>query len=284
MRAVLGSILVSGHRWSSRCSTCSSAAISSGVGSVEVRRASSVMPPARRAVIRSTSSRASCWRSRILSTTSAGALARNASLPSLPAVPASSFCAAARSFSSRAPFGGDVDGARRVEFDDHGAADSRTSTDADGREVVGRSGSARPAPSTADLRVEAGLGDAGQPRRHLLPVGEALVAAEPAHLGDQLLHVRNALRSNGDPARTRTACGHSAMTSDSPPVSAFHSTSVTNGITGCSSLSRVSSTAASTAVVCALDHLRRRAAPSPARRTSRRTRPRRSGRAIRRPG
>ena len=45
-------------------------------------------------------------------------------------------------------------------------------------------------------------------------------------------------------------CGQSAITSDSPPVSAFHSVSVTNGITGCSSLSRLSSTAASTAVVC----------------------------------
>ena len=30
--------------------------------------------------------------------------------------------------------------------------------------------------------------------------------------------------------------GQSAITSDSPPVSAFHSASVTNGITGCSSL------------------------------------------------
>ena len=47
-------------------------------------------------------------------------------------------------------------------------------------------------------------------------------------------------------------CGQSAMTNDSPPVNVFHSTSVTNGITGCSSLSRVSSTAASTAVVCAM--------------------------------
>ena len=32
MRSVLGSSLVSGHRWSSRCSTWSSEAISSGVG------------------------------------------------------------------------------------------------------------------------------------------------------------------------------------------------------------------------------------------------------------
>ena len=43
--------------------------------------------------------------------------------------------------------------------------------------------------------------------------------------------------------------GQRAITSDSPPVSCFHSTSVTNGITGCSNLSSVSSTAASTAVV-----------------------------------
>ena len=47
--------------------------------------------PAKRAVIRSTSSRASFCRSRILSTMSPGALARKASLPSLAVVPASSF-------------------------------------------------------------------------------------------------------------------------------------------------------------------------------------------------
>ena len=46
--------------------------------------------------------------------------------------------------------------------------------------------------------------------------------------------------------------GQSAMTRDSPPVNAFHSVSVTNGITGCNSLSKVSSTAASTAVVCVI--------------------------------
>ncbi len=40
------------------------------------------------------------------------------------------------------------------------------------------------------------------------------------------------------------------MTRDSPPVSVFHNVSVTNGITGCSSLSRLSSTVASTAGVC----------------------------------
>lgn len=38
------------------------------------------------------------------------------------------------------------------------------------------------------------------------------------------------------------------MTTDSPPVSDFHSASVTNGITGCSSLSSTSSTAASTSL------------------------------------
>ena len=42
------------------------------------------------------------------------------------------------------------------------------------------------------------------------------------------------------------------MTSDSPPVSVFHSVSVTNGITGCRSFNSVSRTAASTAVVCAI--------------------------------
>src|ERR1700683_2650130 len=45
-------------------------------------------------------------------------------------------------------------------------------------------------------------------------------------------------------------CGHSAITTDSPPVRFFHSVSVTNGITGCSNRSNVSSAAANTAVVC----------------------------------
>src|ERR1700736_3884460 len=46
---------------------------------------------ARRFEMRSTSSRATCWRLRILSTTSAGALATNASLSSLAVVCVSSF-------------------------------------------------------------------------------------------------------------------------------------------------------------------------------------------------
>ncbi|SKU19410.1 Uncharacterised protein [Mycobacteroides abscessus subsp. abscessus] len=40
--------------------------------------------------------------------------------------------------------------------------------------------------------------------------------------------------------------GQAAMTTDSPPVTDFHSTSVTKGITGCSNRSSVSNTVAST--------------------------------------
>ncbi|CAM5672984.1 hypothetical protein SALBM311S_12449 [Streptomyces alboniger] len=41
---------------------------------------------------------------------------------------------------------------------------------------------------------------------------------------------------------TDTAAGHSATTSDSPPVRVVHSVSVTNGTTGCSSFSVTSRT------------------------------------------
>ena len=59
------------------------------------------LSPASLAVIRSVSSRATRCRSRCFSTTFSGALAMNSSLPSLAVVWANSFCAAARSFSSR---------------------------------------------------------------------------------------------------------------------------------------------------------------------------------------
>ena len=76
----------------------------------------------------------------------------------------------------------------------------------------------------------------------------ALVAAEPTHLGDQLLQIGDPLR------RGRIQCdagGHRPVGDHQRlrPGQRLHSTSVTNGITGCRSLSRVSSTAASTAVV-----------------------------------
>ena len=46
--------------------------------------------------------------------------------------------------------------------------------------------------------------------------------------------------------RSGSAAGHGATTTDSPPVSAVHSVSVTNGTIGCSSRSTVSSTWPST--------------------------------------
>ncbi len=47
------------------------------------------------------------------------------------------------------------------------------------------------------------------------------------------------------------AVGHVAMTTDSPPVNAVQSVSVTNGIIGCRSRSSVSSTSPSTRLVAA---------------------------------
>ena len=81
--------------------------------------------------------------------------------------------------------------------------------------------------------------------------------------------------------------GHGAMTSDSPPVRAVQSVSVTNGTNGCSSLSRASRTVPehrprgrrSTGIRA---H-RPASAPWPVPGTSRRPRPRRSGRDLRRP-
>ena len=115
--------------------------------------------PARRAVMRSTSSRASCWRARILSTTSAGALARNASLPSLPAVPAQFLLRGGEILLQPAPLGGDVDGARRVELDDHGAP---RQPHLDGRrrsEAVRRLGEPGQRRHGGHLGVQVGVGD-----------------------------------------------------------------------------------------------------------------------------
>ena len=97
-----------------------------------------------------------------------------------------------------APFGGDVDGARRVQLHHDGAAaDSRTSTAADGVKPSSAAVSQASDGDGGKLRVETGRGDVGQPRGHPLPVVQSLVAAEPAHLGDQLLHIGDPLCRNG---------------------------------------------------------------------------------------
>ena len=91
--------------------------------------------------------------------------------------------------------------------------------------------------------------DPGEQRGDLLPGPQALIGTEPADLGDQP-HQRADLRF-GAPGRGRPPGrpqpdgrwpGHGATMMVSPPVSAVHSSSVTNGMTGWSSLSSRSST------------------------------------------
>ena len=119
---------------------------------------------------------------------------------------------------------------------------------------------------------------------HPLARLEALVGAEPADLGDHPLQ-RGQLRLGGV---VDTAPGRRSARRPRPPSrrrsARVHSSSVTNGMTGCSSRSSWSSTCPSTRRVASAALGRRRPAPAwSARRTSRRRRPRRSGRACRRP-
>ena len=125
---------------------------------------------------------------------------------------------------------------------------SPTSSDAEGVKSGRGLGQPRQRGDGADLGAQVGGVDARQPRRDFLPIGQPLIAAEPANLGDQLLHVGDPLRGNGFTS-TPDGCGHRRR----PPTPAgqrLHSVSVTNGMTGCSNRSTVSSTTASTAVVC----------------------------------
>ena len=146
--------------------------------------------------------------------------------------------------------GGDVDGARGVEFDDDGAGAEPDLQGRRGVEIRTRCGQPgqRRHRGTWVLRCV----DTGQPGRHLLPVGQTLIAAEPANLGHQLLHIAEPLRGKriqADPGRLRPVGDNQRLGGGVSSVSACHSASVTNGMTGCSSRSSVSSTAASTAVV-----------------------------------
>ena len=132
-------------------------------------------------------------------------------------------------------------------------------TDAVGAKL--RAGGAEPQ-QRADAPLVAGQGAAGQPGErggHLLPRAQPLVGAEPADLGHQP-HQRGDLGLGRRVAGRRSASapaagapgrwpGHGAIMTDSPPVSAVHSSSVTNGMTGWSSRSSASSTYPSTSRV-----------------------------------
>ena len=91
-------------------------------------------------------------------------------------------------------------------------------------------------------------------RGDLLPRAQPLVRAEPADLGHQPHHRGDlGLRRRVTAARVAAAPGrwpgHGAVMTVSPPVSAVHSSSVTNGMTGWSSRSSASSTYPSTSRV-----------------------------------
>ena len=74
--------------------------------------------------------------------------------------------------------------------------DNRTSTAADGLKPSSAAVSQASELTAGKLRVEICGRDVGQPRGHPLPVVQPLIAAEPADLGDQLLHIGDALRRN----------------------------------------------------------------------------------------
>ena len=115
-------------------------------------------------------------------------------MDSLPVVPASSFSAAARSFSTSTPLGVEVHRAGGVDLDvDGAAAQAHLHRRGGGEAVVGR----------GELREPGHRGgEPGQVRvfepdvagGDLLPVLETLVAAEATDLGDEPLQVGDALR------------------------------------------------------------------------------------------
>ena len=184
-----------------------------------------------------------------------------------------------------AALGGDVDGARGVQLDDDGAArEQPTSTDADGREVRRRARSATPATATArDLGV--------QVRARRCPTSRAGTfcrSASPWSLRNRRTSVTSFCMSAIRCAATASSampegCGQSAITTDSPPGQRLPQR------LGDERHHRVQQL--EQRVEHGGQHRRgvrsrvlARAAPWPARGTSRRTRPRRSGRAPRRPG
>ena len=148
-----------------------------------------------------------------------------------------------------APLGGDVDGARRVDLDDDRASRQPHLDGADGLNDSSLSVS-HASDRTAGICASRSAFTMSDSR-----AGTCCRSLRPWSLRNRRTSVISFCISatrcvaTGSTAKP-DGCGQSAMTMDSPPVKVFHSTSVTNGITGCSNLSSVSSTAASTAVVC----------------------------------
>ena len=186
----------------------------------------------------------------------------------------SSFCAAARSRPSRARSAATSIAPEVSSSTCTAPPDSTTSTVAVGAKPVAR---ARPA-GPATRRRAAGPRQAGlvQPDD---PGGDPAAVRDPCSVRNRRTSVtsfcRSATRvaaaaSTGAPAST----GHGATTTDSPPVSAVHSASVMNGIDRVQQPQQRVEDVPEHRPGAVAPSPRRAAAAWPARRTSRRTRPR----------
>ena len=176
-------------------------------------------------------------RSCTLAMTSAGAFAVKARLPSLAAVASRSFSAAASARVSR-----DRSAATSM------APDRSTSTTTPPA-VVSEAVTVKPAPASS-MRSNDLIAASPEPAP-ASRAGTRWAALTPWSARKRRTSVTTACTSAiscsaATFARPVSATGHGAMTTDSPPVSAVHSVSVTNGIIGCSSRSRLSSTSPST--------------------------------------
>ena len=90
-------------------------------------------------------------------------------------------------------------------------------------EIRIRRGEPRQRRHRGHLSAQIGVFDAGQPGRHLLPIGQTLIAAKPANLGDESLHVGDPLRGNriqDDAGRLGPLGDHQRLFDRSAPATA----------------------------------------------------------------
>ncbi len=151
-------------------------------------------------------------------TTASGALPVNSSLPSLAALASRSFSAAASSLASRARSAATSIVAGQVELDATPPAVVSEAVAANRRSGSSRRSSVRTAGSAPRV-------GAGQPGRHAGGRLDALVGAEPAHLGDDGLHRQRsrprrpgsiARRVGGRPVGDRPPTRRRSATSTAP--------------------------------------------------------------------
>ena len=167
-------------------------------------------------------------RSRIFATTGSGALPRKAALPSFARACAISFSAAARSLVSRAR--------SAATSIDPGRSSATPTAPGTARVAVAWksvTGRVQPEPATGSAASWAAMPGAGQPVQP---------GRRPAASGCSPWSERNRRTSvttcctlaisrlGGVVDQRRSATGQAAVTTVSPPVSAIHSSSVTNGI------------------------------------------------------